>query len=177
MTQKILGIVQAHPGDFADVPATSDEVRALIRAGLDDARLRGIGARVIEARGANNVELDSDDAAQTRTFARQFAKQEVLKEEDGVALADRIHRDDLLIPESLIKQMRELGYFGTSVPEAYGGTEMGNLAMIVMTEELSPASLVAGQPDHAPGDPDRRCSRAAPRRRSSTGCRRSRRAR
>ena len=144
VTQKILGVMQAHPGDFADVPETSDEVRALIRAGLDDARLRGIGARVIAARGANNVELDSDDAAGTRTFARQFAKQEVLKEENGVALADRIHRDDLLIPDSLIKQYGELGFFGASVPDTYGGTEMGYLTMIVLTEELSQASLIAG---------------------------------
>jgi (2S)-methylsuccinyl-CoA dehydrogenase len=144
VSQKILGIMQSHPGDFADVPETSDGVRALIRAGIDDARLRGIGARVIDARGANNVELDSEDAAQTRTFARQFAKQEVLKEEDGLALADRIHRDDLLIPDSLIKQYAELGFFGSSVPDTYGGTEMGYLTMIVLTEELSQASLIAG---------------------------------
>ncbi len=144
VTQKILGIMQAHPGDFADVPETSDAVRALIRDGLDDARLRGIGVRVIDARGANNVELDNDDAAQTRTFARQFAKQEVLKEEDGLALADRIHRDDLLLPDSLIKQYAELGFFGSSVPDTYGGTEMGYLTMIVLTEELSQASLIAG---------------------------------
>ena len=144
VTQKMLGIMHAHPGDFADVPPAGDEVLSLIRSGLDDARLRGIGARVIQARGANNVDLDSDDAAQTRTFARQFAKQEVLKEEDGVALADRIHRDDLLIPDSLIKQYGELGFFGASVPDTYGGTEMGYLTMIVLTEELSQASLIAG---------------------------------
>jgi (2S)-methylsuccinyl-CoA dehydrogenase len=144
VSQKILGIMQSHPGDFADVPETSDEARALIRAGLDDARLRGIGASVIDARGANNVELESEDAAQTRTFARQFAKQEVLKEENGLALADRIHRDDMLIPDSLIKQYAELGFFGSSVPDTYGGTEMGYLTMIVLTEELSQASLIAG---------------------------------
>jgi (2S)-methylsuccinyl-CoA dehydrogenase len=144
VSQNILGIMQSHPGDFADVPEASEEARALIRAGLDDARLRSIGASVIDARGANNVELDSEDAAQTRTFARQFAKQEVLKEEDGLALADRIHRDDMLIPDSLIKQYAELGFFGSSVPDTYGGTEMGYLTMIVLTEELSQASLIAG---------------------------------
>jgi (2S)-methylsuccinyl-CoA dehydrogenase len=39
--------------------------------------------------------------------------------------------------------MSELGYFGMSVPEEYGGQGMGNLAMIVITEELSAASLAA----------------------------------
>ncbi|HYM16494.1 MAG TPA: acyl-CoA dehydrogenase family protein [Dehalococcoidia bacterium] len=144
VVHRILGLRQAHPGDFADVPEPDEELTALVRAGLDDARLRGIGERVIASRGVNGTDLDNDDAASTRAFARQFAKQEVLREEDGVALADRIHRDDLLVPESLIKQFAELGFFGSSVPDAYGGTEMGYLTMIVLTEELSAASLIAG---------------------------------
>jgi (2S)-methylsuccinyl-CoA dehydrogenase len=144
VAQRVLAIRHAHPGDFADVPEPSSDLLALMRDGIDDARLRAIGARVIEARGANNVELDSDDATQTRSFARQFAKQEVLRDVDGEALADRIHREDLLIPDSLIKQYAELGFFGSSVPDAYGGTEMGYLTMIVLTEELSAASLIAG---------------------------------
>ncbi len=144
VVHKMLGLREAHPADFADLPAPGDDVRALIRAGLDDARLRRIGASVIEARGLNAVDLDNDDAASTRAFARQFAKQEIMREEDGIALADRIHRDDLLVPESLIKQFAELGFFGSSVPDTYGGTEMGYLTMIVLTEELSAASLIAG---------------------------------
>jgi (2S)-methylsuccinyl-CoA dehydrogenase len=39
--------------------------------------------------------------------------------------------------------MAELGYFGMAVPEEYGGGGMGNLVMIVTTEELSAASLAA----------------------------------
>jgi (2S)-methylsuccinyl-CoA dehydrogenase len=134
----------AHPDDFAGAPPLDDRLRALIRAGLDDPRLCEIGARVIDARGVNNADLGDDDATQTRNFTRQFAKAEVLKEEDGVALADRIHRDDLLVPESLIKQYSELGFFGSSIPDSYGGTDMGYLTMIVLTEELSAASLIAG---------------------------------
>ncbi len=141
---KALALRQAHPGDFADVPEPAAETLALIRQGLDDARLRDIGARVIAGLGANNVDLDNDDAAQTRAFARQFAKQEVLKDDGGMPLADRIHREDMLIPESLIKQYADLGFFGSSIPSEYGGTEMGYLTMIVLTEELSAASLIAG---------------------------------
>src|SRR4029077_9092047 len=43
----------------------------------------------------------------------------------------------------IIGAMRELGYFGMSVPEEYGGQGMGNLPMIIITEELSTASLPA----------------------------------
>ncbi len=40
--------------------------------------------------------------------------------------------------------MAGLGLFGCSIPESYGGTEMGYLTMAVLTEELSTVSLVAG---------------------------------
>jgi (2S)-methylsuccinyl-CoA dehydrogenase len=142
--QKLLAARQAHPGDFADTPECGDDVWSLVRAGLDDARLREVGKRVLAGLGANNVDLDNDDAAQTRQFARQFARQEVLRDDGGMPLADRIHREDLLIPDSLIKQYAELGFFGSSIPDEYGGTEMGYLTMIVLTEELSAASLIAG---------------------------------
>ncbi len=144
VVHKIVGIAQAHPDDFAGAPEIDDAARALVREGLDDARLRAIGERVIAVRGVNNVELDDDDATSTRTFTRQFAKSEVLKEEDGIALADRIHRDDMLVPDSLIRQFAELGFFGSSIPDTYGGTEMGYLTMVALTEELSAASLIAG---------------------------------
>ena len=39
--------------------------------------------------------------------------------------------------------MGELGFFGMSVPEEYGGGGMGNLPMIITTEELSRCSLAA----------------------------------
>src|SRR5437762_3135690 len=57
--------------------------------------------------------------------------------------AERIHHHDELIPERFIHEMAKLGYFGLSIPEKYGGHELGNLAMILTTEELSRASLAA----------------------------------
>lgn len=137
-------VLAAHPGDFRDAPELTDGMLALVRAGLDDARIRAIGRQTIEGFGVNSSELFDDGAAQTRQFARQFAKQELLREEDGEAIADRVHREDLLVPESWIKQFSELGFFGSSVPGTYGGTDMGYLTMIVLTEELSAVSLIAG---------------------------------
>ena len=75
----IAAIRQAHPGDFADLPGLSQQTGEMVRAGHDDARLGAIGARVIETRGINSAGLDNDYATQTRAFARQFAKQEVLR--------------------------------------------------------------------------------------------------
>ncbi len=114
------------------------ETARLVREGLSDSRIRGIGARVIDARGAVTAELDDPVANLTRDTAHSFARTEVMP------LAQEMHRQDQLVPEALIQKMAGLGLFGCSVPESYGGTEMGYLTMVVLTEELSAASLVAG---------------------------------
>ena len=40
--------------------------------------------------------------------------------------------------------MAEMGVFGLSVPEEYGGLGMGKMAMCVVTEELSRGSIGVG---------------------------------
>lgn len=143
VTHKLRAAVEADPDAFGlDAAARArlydDEITALLRAGLSEARLRAIGARVLEARGAHATELEDQIAAMTRDQFRAFARTEV------VPIAQEMHRQDHLVPEELIRKMAELGLFGSSIPEAYGGTEMGYLTMVVLTEELSAASLVAG---------------------------------
>ena len=68
--------------------------------------------------------------------------------QDVVApIAEEIHRNDRDIPDELLNQMREMGVFGLSVPEQYGGSAPVDgedyLSMIAITEALSEASLGA----------------------------------
>ncbi len=143
MVHKFAAAARAHPGEFA-LPASLAErlddpaTRELIAAGLDDARIQAAGRRVLEARGAFEIELEDEIANLTRDTARSFARSEV------APIAQEMHRQDRLVPEELIQKMAGLGLFGCSVPEAYGGTGMGYLTMVVLTEELSAVSLVAG---------------------------------
>jgi len=62
-------------------------------------------------------------------------------------LAAAIHRKDLSVPETLLQPLREMGVFGLSIPEHYGGSAPDDrdddLTMIVVTEALSEASLAA----------------------------------
>jgi (2S)-methylsuccinyl-CoA dehydrogenase len=62
-------------------------------------------------------------------------------------LAESIHREDLTVPESLLEPLREMGVFGLSIPQRFGGIAPDerddNLMMIVVTEALSEASLAA----------------------------------
>ncbi len=139
ITHKLRAAAEAHPDDFAiGDQLEGTQLRSLIRAGLDEARVRSIGVRVLESRGQHTTELEDQAAALVRDSARSFAKAEV------VPIAQEMHRQDLLVPEALIQKIAGLGLFGCSIPEKYGGTEMGYLTMVVLTEELSAASLVAG---------------------------------
>lgn len=68
--------------------------------------------------------------------------------QDVVApLAEKIHRHDLTIPEEILTPFREMGTFGLSIPEKYGGHAPDDgentLGMIAVTEALSTASLGA----------------------------------
>jgi len=40
------------------------------------------------------------------------------------------------VPESIVQKMRELGFFGLSIPEEYGGMGLGTLAECVLNEEF-----------------------------------------
>jgi (2S)-methylsuccinyl-CoA dehydrogenase len=140
---RLRAAVEAQRDDFGVSDAVlgrtlgAPEVVAAVRAAQHESRFREIGREVIRARGANHSRIDGDVAEMARDSARGFARKVV------VPLAERIHRHDELVPDTIIRQMAELGYFGMSVPEEYGGQGMGNLAMVVITEELSAASLAA----------------------------------
>jgi len=121
-------------GEAALEAAFPAERRELLRRAGNESLYRTLGKAVCANRGANETPLD-DISEQVRDAVCDFAQNEVAPE------AEHIHRTDALIPEHFITKMAELGYFGLSVPEEYGGSEMGNLAMILTTEELSRASL------------------------------------
>jgi (2S)-methylsuccinyl-CoA dehydrogenase len=86
--------------------------------------------------------LDTDFEMVRDTY-RRFADDQVRP------IAEHVHRHNGDIPEEIISGLAELGTFGLSIPEEYGGYAAGGdgelLAMVVATEELSRASLgVAG---------------------------------
>jgi len=62
--------------------------------------------------------------------------------------AEHVHRTNADIPESIIEGLRDLGGFGLSIPEKFGGFSTGGeseyLGMVVATEELSWGSLGVG---------------------------------
>ena len=123
-------------GDGAIESTFTADVRTALRRLTAESLLREIGAEAAATGGRNDWWLD-EMHEQVRDQVREFGANEVMPH------AEHIHRQDLTIPEEFIEKMAELGFFGLSIPEEYGGVEMGNLAMILTTEELSRASLAA----------------------------------
>jgi (2S)-methylsuccinyl-CoA dehydrogenase len=117
-------------------PAYDGAAQAAIIAGLAPSAVERIGEAAIAAGGRSSWRFD-DTLDEVRANVRAFAEREVAPH------AEHIHRHDELLPERFIEEMAKLGYFGLSIPQRYGGHELGNLAMILTTEELSRASLAA----------------------------------
>jgi (2S)-methylsuccinyl-CoA dehydrogenase len=110
--------------------------RAAIEKAIAPSTVEEVGTATIAAEGRLAWPLD-ETLSEVRANVRQFAEREIAPN------AERIHHHDELVPERFIEEMGKLGYFGLSIPEKYGGNELGNLAMILTTEELSRASLAA----------------------------------
>jgi (2S)-methylsuccinyl-CoA dehydrogenase len=95
----------------------------------------------LETAGAGPAHLSDDFELVRETFHR-FAADRVRP------VAEHVHRTNADIPEDVITGLAELGGFGLSVPEEYGGYASGGtndyLGMVVATEELSWGSLGVG---------------------------------
>jgi glutaryl-CoA dehydrogenase (non-decarboxylating) len=72
----------------------------------------------------------SEELIAVRDLAREFAEKEITP---TAARDDKEHnfRKDLLL------KMGELGFFGSVIPENYGGNGLGFLAMVLITEEIA----------------------------------------
>ena len=120
--------------------AVDPDWHAVCRAVLSGRALDDTGRGVCECQEEiGEVDLAPDLRLAQSEF-RRFAAQVVMP------LATRIHRQDLTVPEELLGPLREMGVFGLSIPESFGGTandEHKELMMMVVTEALSEASLAA----------------------------------
>lgn len=106
---------------------------------LSAASLESIGRQVVDRSGdLGSRGLDDEKLMMVKTF-REFTERVVKP------LAEDIHRKDMIIPDAILDGLRELGCFGLSVPQRYGGLlpddQEDSLGMIVVTEELSRGSL------------------------------------
>ncbi|HCY87927.1 MAG TPA: acyl-CoA dehydrogenase [Desulfobacteraceae bacterium] len=65
---------------------------------------------------------------------RKFAKKQI------APFVDQWDEEHHLPIDEVMRPLGELGYFGTVIPEEYGGADMGFLAAMIVTEELAKVS-------------------------------------
>jgi (2S)-methylsuccinyl-CoA dehydrogenase len=100
-------------------------------------------ARLAELMGSHHDATVGDcgldeTLAAIRDQMRKFADSEVVPQ------AQEWHRHNRYIPLAVIEQMSELGVFGLTIPEEYGGMGLGKESMCVVSEELARGYIGVG---------------------------------
>ena len=116
------------------------EVTALTQSGNTQAArmrlvelMRDRGAEVMF--GASGLD---DELEMIREQFRRFAREKVEPH------AHEWHLKDELIPMEIIGEMAEMGVFGLTIPEEYGGFGLSKASMCVVSEELSRGYIGVG---------------------------------
>ena len=134
----LVGKVAGREEEWDAKPDAFESTLPFVREHRTPAFLASLAA---DARDGGPRHLDADFELVQDSF-RRFAEDKVRP------VAEHIHRTNADIPEEVISGLAELGGFGLSVPEEYGGFATGGesdyMGMVVSTEELSRGSLGVG---------------------------------
>lgn len=118
----------------------TEAVETLIAEGNTPENRAALVARMRDGSGSATVGasgLDEDMEA-IRSEMRRFGKAEVVDQ------AHEWHLKNAYIPMEIVTKMAELGVFGLTIPEEYGGMGLPKTAMCVVSEELSRAYIGVG---------------------------------
>jgi (2S)-methylsuccinyl-CoA dehydrogenase len=129
----------ARLSDFG-VALEGDAVDTLIATGNTDTARKRLVQMMVERNTAStfgDCGLD-EEYEMIREQFRRFADDKV------VPFAHEWHLKDELVPMSVLEEMAELGVFGLTIPEEFGGLGLGKTAMCVVSEELSRGYIGVG---------------------------------
>ncbi len=129
-----LGISAAHP------TLMTPSVQTLIASGNNQAARMRLVELMQEQDGSiivGNSGLD-EELEMIREQFRRFAIEKV------EPVAHEWHLKDDLIPMEIIEELAELGVFGLTIPEEYGGLGLTKASMAVVSEELSRGYIGVG---------------------------------
>ncbi len=132
------------PSDFGlaleDVaPFRNEIVESLIASGNTRENRAALAGLIAEAREGAIGDPGLDDTFEAiRGEMRRFADAEVSPHAQGW------HRANAYIPLEIIAGLSQMGVFGLTIPEAYGGMGLGKVAMCVVSEELSRGYIGVG---------------------------------
>ncbi len=99
-----------------------------------------LAAAIAKAQGS----LTIGDAGLDETLDAMRAEMNRFAESEVVPHAHEWHLKNEYIPLEIIAKMAELGVFGLTIPEEFGGLGLGKESMVVVSEELSRAWIGVG---------------------------------
>ena len=146
---QIFGGIPMSQGEFirpSDLGLTSAQLHSFITADVSTLRHSGnssavrvaIAHHIRDGHHFGNAALDDETLDMIRDQFHRFVEEQV------VPHAHEWHLKDELIPIDVVNQVAEMGVFGLTLPEEFGGLGMGKTAMCVVTEELSRGYIGVG---------------------------------
>jgi (2S)-methylsuccinyl-CoA dehydrogenase len=124
----------------ADVRRFEDEVADLVAAGSSQA----IKSRLAELIAAQPDATTFGDTGLDETHAAIHEQMRKFSEAEVVPHAHEWHLKNDYIPLDVIAKVAELGVFGLTLPEEYGGLGLGKESMCIVSEELSRGYIGVG---------------------------------
>ncbi|CUH53968.1 acyl-CoA dehydrogenase family protein [Shimia marina] len=131
-----------------DLGLTQDEMRGLMttevmtlcdKGNSQDARMRLV--ELMQEQAANITVGASGLDEELEMIRDQFRRFAVDRVEPN---AHEWHLKDELIPMEIIEELAEMGVFGLTIPEEYGGFGLSKASMVVVSEELSRGYIGVG---------------------------------
>ncbi|AEV34547.1 isobutyryl-CoA dehydrogenase [Pseudovibrio sp. FO-BEG1] len=118
----------------------TDAVEAVIADGSQPALRTRLAELMQHAEGKSTIGATGLDETyeQIREEMRKFAEAKV------TPFAHEWHLKNEYIPLEIISEMAEMGVFGLTIPEEFGGMGLGKESMCVVSEELSRAYIGVG---------------------------------
>jgi (2S)-methylsuccinyl-CoA dehydrogenase len=156
-----IGSGEYHAQVLGGIPMSQGEIIRLVDIGLLDSAIekyRTKNVLELSSRGNNQkarmrlVQLMQDHSADIITGKSGLDDElEMIREQFRKFSIDKVlphahewHLNDDLIPMEIIEQLAELGVFGLTIPEEYGGFGLSKASMAVVSEELSRGYIGVG---------------------------------
>ncbi len=133
------------PADLTDNRETMNRLfaPALVRL-MSEGGSQAVKSRVADLVAGSRGKATVEKTGLDETFEMIRDQFHGFAEEKVVPYAHQWHLKDELIPLELVKELGDLGVFGLTIPEDYGGAGLGKTAMCVVSEELSRAWIGVG---------------------------------
>ena len=130
----------ARLGDLGLAWAPEGAAAALIAGGNSPAARTRLVALMRENHGRATFGASGldDELEMIRDQFRRYAEERVVPSAHGWHLRDE------LIPMEIIEELAELGVFGLTIPEEFGGLGLSKASMVVVSEELSRGYIGVG---------------------------------